>query len=310
MNPVRKLEPFTLPLTVDGTRIEIAGVHRGGTGTPLVFLHGFGSTKEDYADVVQNEHLAEHPVLAYDAPGCGATTCADLSAISIPFLLSTAEQILQAARIDRFHLVGHSMGGLTALLLSDREPARIASFTDIEGNLAPEDCFLSRQITTHAHDDPDAFLARFASRVSASRFSASSLYAASLPHKVRAGAVRPIFESMVELSDHGKLLDRFLALPMPRMFMYGEQNGSLSYLDTLAAAGVELAPISHSAHFPMYSNPPQMWARITDLVSRRDCTVFGVTPEHDGVASDERDGSGCSRGRADRRGADGARRAG
>lgn len=270
MSPVNKLERFTLPLTVGRTRVEVSGLHRDGTGTPLVFLHGFGSTKEDYADVVQQAQLAERPVLAYDAPGCGATTCEDLAAISIPFLVSVAEQVLQAKEIDRFHLIGHSMGGLTALLLADHDPTRIAGFINIEGNVAPEDCFLSRQAITHAHDDAESFLAQFAERVGGSRFYASSLYASSLPHKVRAAAVKPIFESMVELSDHGNLLDRFLGLPAPTMFMYGEQNSSLSYLPTLATGGVELAEISHSAHFPMYSNPPEMWARIADLVSRTD----------------------------------------
>ncbi|MFE7394525.1 alpha/beta fold hydrolase [Streptomyces sp. NPDC057582] len=270
MSPVRKLERFTLPLTVEGTRVEVSGLHRGGTGTPLVFLHGFGSTKEDYADIVQQKRLADRPVLAYDAPGCGASTCADLGAISVPYLVSVAEQVLGARQIDRFHVVGHSMGGLTALLLADRDPRRVASFTNIEGNVAPEDCFLSRQIVTHAHDNPDEFLTRFAERVGDSRFYGGALYASSLPHKVRAGAVRAIFESMVDLSDHGKLLDRFLRLPAPKMFMYGEQNNTLSYLPALTEGGAELAEIEHCAHFPMYSNPPQMWARIADLVSRAD----------------------------------------
>lgn len=270
MSPVHKLERFTLPITVDNTRVEVAGFHRNGTGTPLVFLHGFGSTKEDYADVVQQGRLAERPILAYDAPGCGATIGADLDAISIPFLVSVAQQVLHARQIDRFHLIGHSMGGLTALLLADKDPAKIASFINIEGNVAPEDCFLSRQIITHPHDDAEKFLAQFAERVGGSGFYSSSLFAASLPHKVRAGAVKSIFESMVELSDHGNLLDRFLGLPVPAMFMYGEQNNSLSYLQTLATGGVELAQISHSAHFPMHSNPPEMWARITDFVSRID----------------------------------------
>lgn len=270
MSPVRKLEPFTLPLTVGAARVEISGLHRGGTGTPLVFLHGFGSTKEDYADVVQQERLADRPVLAYDAPGCGASICADLGAVSVPFLVSVAEQVLAARQIDQFHLVGHSMGGLTALLLADSSPGRVASFTNIEGNVAPEDCFLSRQIVTQSHDDPDEFLVRFAERVAGSRFYGGALYASSLPHKVRAAAVRAIFESMVDLSDHGKLLDRFLQLPAPKVFMYGAQNNALSYLPAMARAGVELAEIEHCAHFPMYSNPTQMWARITDLVSRAD----------------------------------------
>lgn len=125
-------------------------------------------------------------------------------------------------------------------------------------------------IATTAVETADEFLARFAQRVGGSPYFGSGLYASSLPHKVRAGAVRAIFESMVDLSDHGKLVDRLLGLPAPRMFVYGEQNDSLSYLPTLAEAGVELAGISHSAHFPMYSNAPEMWARITDFVSRAD----------------------------------------
>ena len=160
------------------------------------------------------------------------------------------------------------MGGLTALMLADRNPAKVVSMVNIEGNLAPEDCFLSRQIASHALDDPRDFLAHFADRVSGSRYYSSSLFAASLPHKVRAYAVKPILDSMVDLSDHGSLLERFLALPLPKMFMYGQQNGSLSYLRRLADEGIQLTEIAHRAHFPMYSNSPAMWSRITDFALR------------------------------------------
>jgi pimeloyl-ACP methyl ester carboxylesterase len=267
---LRALQPFTLPLTVDGTRVEIAGLHRDGTGDPLVFLHGFGSTKEDYADVVFQPELANRPVLAYDAPGCGASQCSYLSALSIPFLVSVATEVLGTQDITRCHLVGHSMGGLTALILADQNPSLVASFVNIEGNVAPEDCFLSRQIASHPHDDPEQFLALFAERVGASRYYASSLYAATLPHRVRAGAVRPIFESIVELSDGGDLLQRFVGLSAPKLFMYGCQNDSLSYLEHLRRNGVELAEIANCAHFPMYSNAPRMWRHIADFITAVD----------------------------------------
>ena len=39
-------------------------------------------------------------------------------------------------------------------------------------------------------------------------------------------------------------------------------------MSRLADEGIELAGIAHSAHFPMYSNPPEMWSRITDFVLR------------------------------------------
>ena len=85
---------------------------------------------------------------------------------------------------------------------------------------------------------------------------------------MRAEAVRGIFTSMVELSDHGDLLARFLALPFPRMFMYGQQNAGLSYLPGLRAHGVELAEVSACGHFSMYSNPVEMWAAMSRFLAR------------------------------------------
>lgn len=72
--------------------------------------------------------------------------------------MDTALAMLDRFGFDRFHLIGHSMGGLTALMLAQRCPERVLSFVDIEGNIAPEDCFLSRQIVTYADDDAGRFL--------------------------------------------------------------------------------------------------------------------------------------------------------
>jgi pimeloyl-ACP methyl ester carboxylesterase len=259
-----------LPVHVDGVESAVATARRGGEGAPIVFLHGFGSTKEDYVDIAHQPAFAGRPFLAYDAPGCGETSCADLGSLSIPFLVQNARTVLRELGIERFHLVGHSMGGLTALMLADQEPDRVLSFIDIEGNVAPEDCFLSRQVLTHPADDDECFFDDFVERARRSPFSSSALYAASLRHKVRAGAVRGIFRSMVELSDNGDLMTRLLSLPCPRMFMYGDQSSSLSYLPTLAANGIELAEIPHSSHWPMYSNPVAMWERIAEFLTRTD----------------------------------------
>jgi pimeloyl-ACP methyl ester carboxylesterase len=251
-----------IPLSIDGADVRLSCISRAGEGLPLVFLHGFGSTKEDYADFNQNLDFAGQPFFAFDAPGCGESWCSDLEKTSIPFLVDTALAALADQGIERFHLVGHSMGGLTALMLAHQEPARVASFTDIEGNLAPEDCFLSRQIFLHPLEDPEQFLEDFIARNWSAPYYSSPLYATSVRYKVRAAAVRGIFESMVQLSDNGALMEKFLALPCPRMFMYGEQNRSLTYLPHLAARGVQLAEIARSGHFPMYSNAPEMWNRI------------------------------------------------
>ncbi len=100
-----------LNLRVDGVGLRVATVRSGGELTPIVFLHGFGSTKEDYADIALQPAFAERPFLAYDAPGCGETSCEDVPKVSIPFLVKTVQTVLRHAGIGRFHLVGHSMGG-------------------------------------------------------------------------------------------------------------------------------------------------------------------------------------------------------
>jgi pimeloyl-ACP methyl ester carboxylesterase len=254
-----------LRLRVQGVNLKIAAVHRGGADEPIVFLHGFGTSKEDYTDIALRHDFADRAFLAYDAPGCGTTECADLGAVDVPFLVDTAQTLLDRSGIGRYHLVGHAMGGLTALLLAHRQPGRVLSFVNIKGTLTPEDCQVSRQVLDR---DPADVLVQFAEHARRAPQYASGLYAAGLTHKVRSGAVHGIFRSIVELADGGELLSKFLSLPCPKMYLYGEECASLSYLPMLDANGVELAEIPHSGHFPMYSNPVAMWKRIAAFYAR------------------------------------------
>jgi pimeloyl-ACP methyl ester carboxylesterase len=253
-------------LTIDGVSLRLMTLKRDGPRPPLVFLHGFGSTKEDYTEIGLLPRFRDRSFLAYDAPGCGRTECADLEAISIAFLRRTAEAVIEQCGIGPFHLVGHSMGGLTALMLATANPDVVLSFTNIEGNLGPEDCFLSRQIIDYPTDDEELFLNQFVDRVRNTPDTSSAFYAAGIGEKVRAAAVGPIFRSMVELSDKGHLLEIFLNLPMPRMFVYGDENRSLSYLEQLGRADIRVAEIRRSGHFPMYANPPALWQAIGTFI--------------------------------------------
>ncbi len=265
-----------LPLTVSGVDLKLATIYRTGPRAPIVFLYGFGSSKEDYADMVLQPAFNGRAFVAYDAPGCGESECADLSMVSIPFLMETALAVLDAFHIKHFHLVGHSMGGLTGLLLAHHCGGRIISFTDIEGNIAPEDCFLSRQIVDFADSDPQQFFRHFIGRTQHMPAFASALYAANLQHKVRAEAVKPIFTSMVDWSDNGGLMEKFLGLACLKMLMYGEQNAGLSYLDQIEAHGVRLSEVPQCGHFPMYSNAPFMWREIADFQQQAEAVFEAV----------------------------------
>ena len=126
------------------------------------------------------------------------------------------------------------------------------------------------RVSTETAETADAFLDGFITRVRQRPEYASWLYTAALRLKVRPASVRPIFTSMVELSDNAPLMDIMAGLPCPRVFIYGEQNRHLSYLSDLPGVGVEVVEIPDSGHFPMYSNPPVLWSAMADFLSRSE----------------------------------------
>lgn len=264
------MESGSLDLNVQGVAISLAYLRRRGPLPTLLCLHGFGSTKEDYADLTLREDFQDRDLVFWDAPGCGASSISDPDALSIPFLVEVAQSACVALELDRFHLSGHSMGGLTALMLARDQSDRVLSFFDIEGNVAPEDCFLSRQIIDYPTEAADDFLAGFKQRVRQRAECSSALYAIALEAKVRATSVAPIFRSMVDLSDNTDLMGIMANLSCPRAFVHGVQNRHLSYLDHLPKIGVEVIEIPDSSHFPMYSNPPALWRAMAEFLSRNE----------------------------------------
>ncbi|KAH7134581.1 Alpha/Beta hydrolase protein [Dactylonectria estremocensis] len=259
-----------LQVKVDDTALDLAVVRRDGSLTPILFLHGWGSTKEDYIDISLNKDFQGRPFIAYDAPGCGKSLCDDLSKPNIEFLVATAEVVLQHFGVTKFHLVGHSMGGLTGLVLANRIPHAVASFVNIKGNLASEDCFISRCIFHHPEKSAQTFLDDFIEQTLQSPFYASGIYAAGLRDRVRPEAIKGILGSMVTHSDNGGLLSKFISANFPRLFMFGEQHATLTYLPTLSSNGVELAEIPGAGHFPMYSNPVAMWNVMSNFIKKAE----------------------------------------
>ncbi|MEM7376586.1 MAG: alpha/beta hydrolase, partial [Pseudomonadota bacterium] len=71
----------TLNLNVQGVDIRLDYLRRPGPRSPLLCLHGFGSTKEDYADLALRDDFQERDLVFWDAPGCGASSLSDPDAL-------------------------------------------------------------------------------------------------------------------------------------------------------------------------------------------------------------------------------------
>jgi len=132
--------------TVAGVRVRYV---RTGGGSPVVLLHGFGSSIYTWKDVIPGLARA-HEVVALDLPGFGwSDQPADLSFELYPRVVLG---LLDQLSLDRASLVGNSMGGAVACWLAASEPGRVDLLVLIDSagfNLREADRPAMVRLTSH-----------------------------------------------------------------------------------------------------------------------------------------------------------------
>lgn len=124
------------------TYADVNGLHmyyetHGDEGTPLVLLHGGVMTIDlTYASLIPT--LArKHRVIGVEFQAHGRTADIDRD-LSYANLASDVVGLLDHLGIDRAHVMGHSMGGGTALELAVSHPDRLRSVVPISASVRPD----------------------------------------------------------------------------------------------------------------------------------------------------------------------------
>jgi len=103
----------------------MTGARRAGTaGRALIFVHGVGSTAAVW-DAQLAAFGGEYRALAIELRGNGALADPDPSLISREGFAADVLAVADAAGVDRFTIVGCSLGGVVAFELWKRAPQRI-----------------------------------------------------------------------------------------------------------------------------------------------------------------------------------------
>lgn len=98
----------------------------GGSGEPLILIHGFGGQKENFSHVAA-QLCRQYHVYIPDLPGFGAATRKPGADYHIEAQAARVMAFADAIGLGRMHLGGNSMGGFIAAECAGRHPERIAS---------------------------------------------------------------------------------------------------------------------------------------------------------------------------------------
>ena len=137
------VQPLAVLTTAAQVRLWFAGIHSetttisyaghptrihyyaGGSGSPVVLVHGLGGRAEDWVNLMPPLVRDHHRVYALDLPGYGRSDWPTDAQYSIAEQAGAVEAFMNNRHLDRADLGGWSMGGWIAMRVALAEPQRI-----------------------------------------------------------------------------------------------------------------------------------------------------------------------------------------
>ena len=239
------------------------------SGEAIVFIHGFGSAKEHFRYAFGSSSLDNFTLIAPDLIGFGESRGPDDFGYAMTDQASVILELLDKLDTGTFHLCGHSMGGLVAMNLAELQPQRVLSLINMEGNLTPEDCFISGKVAGSAFDEFAATGRHILENIfrdaglsdPAMREYADTFRMASTPAMYRS-AYSTVEESKTSL------VDRLLRIKNA-CYIYGKRNrGMYPGENLLHASGVPVFYVENAGHSMAVENPDQLYGVIRTFIDQ------------------------------------------
>jgi pimeloyl-ACP methyl ester carboxylesterase len=251
-----------LPVRVRAREYRLSASFREAGEDLLVFVHGLGSSKNNWRDAWASRDLREKSLLAFDLIGFGHSPRSSGLDFTLEDYAELLAGVIDAYAVRNIYVVAHSMGGTIALLLPQRTLTRIKNLILIEPRLKNSSCGFAAEAALGDYRQFESELfPRYRQRMSGNRRATSDLDLAD-PQ-----AVYDSGRSLVRWTRHDEMLDRFQRAPCPKAFVYGGLN---THLEELGAVDDRLKfEIPGAGHFAMHDEPAlfyrQLGALLTDI---------------------------------------------
>ena len=272
-------------VTDDGVSLA---VEETGTGAPFLMIHGFTGAKEDFSDHV--ERFAEHArVITFDHRGHGDSDDPPESEhYSLDRLAADAVAVADALGLERFRVLGYSMGGMVARRLVLEHPHRVEALVLMGTSSGPPDGIepeladlaaqtaLTEGMTALREllDEVDVLGSEADRRVQATRPGYAEFNARKWA-QVSAVAYAALARDIVAQPQQ---LDAMVRITCSTLVIVGDQDERFLEDATRIAATVpdaELVVVPDAGHAPQFENP-EHWFEAVDGFVRRSSEPQGA----------------------------------
>lgn len=238
---------------------------RSNTKNLVVFLHGWGGSKDSFAEAFSSGPLKEYGICTIDLLGFGESEKSEDFSYDLLEQATIVAATVSSLNAKKVYLVGHSMGGGIGLLAAPILGEKLGVFVSAEGNLAPsgsgivgrtaakQPFWLFRFFTLPLLKVLLRLHPRHSVRVWAQWFDAASPL----------GLHRSV-QSLVRWSDSGELLPRFKSLPH-KAYIYSE-HGQRRNDVVLELSKSDTYEIPASDHVLMGDNPDDFYATVAKII--------------------------------------------
>lgn len=266
--------------------VRLAYEDHGAGERPLVLVHGFTGSRDDFREHVPALARLGRTILPDNRGHGQSTDTGDPDTYSFEQLADDLGALLDTLGVGRCDLLGHSMGGMVALRFALAHPERIASLVLMDtaarapdgvpraafaagGSIARSDgmATLAKLLRGRALDDPKRPLA--SRRVEAEM--GSDVYWERQRRRIEAMDPEAFATLGLLLVDQEPVTHRLGEILSPTTVIVGDED-----LPFLAPAeelvrgirGARLVTIPNAAHSPQLENPPAWFAAVEEHLGR------------------------------------------
>lgn len=244
--------------------------------TPVVFINGLIGCLDHRS---LHESLYPLPVVVPDLLGYGHLSVVTPSCVSIPSQIEHLHrQISEYAPGEQVHLVGHSVGGVVAMLYARRYLDEVASITSVEGNFSLKDAFWSSSVARMDAEEveallggfranPKAWLERAGVASSQQRLEVAATWLAHQPSSTLQAMARSVLIETEGDHYHAALKTVFSSIPVH--LLAGERSRSgWDVPDWALAQAASMTIMPEVGHLMMLEQPQAFAQKIAQILGR------------------------------------------